>query len=214
MGKAKKAGTTIFGYIDIPSKINAVDIPTEAVKIDPATFKGEIELRNVWFRYPMRKNEWVFKGLNLKINPNESVAVVGESGSGKSTLVNLILRFYDPDHGEVLIDGVNVKNYDLKQLRKRMGLVMQEPTLFNYTIKENILYGNSTALDSEIREAAKVANALEFIESQGLQSSFEDSASVLFTAYVERKTDIVSRIGQEQYEENIKKLEHLVKKEE
>jgi len=76
------------------------------------------------------------------------------------------------------------------------------------------LYGNSTALDSEIREAAKVANALEFIESQGLQSSFEDSASVLFTAYVERKTDIVSRIGQEQYEENIKKLEHLVKKEE
>ena len=124
MGKAKKAGTTIFGYIDIPSKINAVDIPKEAVKIDPATFKGEIELRNVWFRYPMRKNEWVFKGLNLKINPNESVAVVGESGSGKSTLVNLILRFYDPDHGEVVIDGVNVKNYDLKQLRKRMGLVM------------------------------------------------------------------------------------------
>jgi len=76
------------------------------------------------------------------------------------------------------------------------------------------LYGNSTALDSEIREAAKVANALEFIESQGLQSSFEDSASVLFNAYVERKTDIVSRIGQDQYDENIKKLEHLVKKEE
>jgi len=143
----------------------------------------------------MRKNEWVFKGLNLKINPNESVAVVGESGSGKSTLVNLILRFYDPDQGEVLIDGVNIKNYDLKQLRMRMGLVMQEPTLFNYTIKENILYGNSTAKDSEIREAAKIANALEFIESQGLQSSFEDSASVLHQAYVDRKADIVSRIG-------------------
>ena len=124
MRKARRAGIEIFRFIDIPSKINSVDIPTEAVKIDPATFKGEIELRNVWFRYPMRKNEWVFKGLNLKINPNESVAVVGESGSGKSTLVNLILRFYDPDHGHVLIDGVNVKNYDLKQLRKRMGLVM------------------------------------------------------------------------------------------
>jgi ABC-type multidrug transport system fused ATPase/permease subunit len=214
MGKAKKAATTIFGYIDIPSKINAVDIPAEAVKIDSATFKGEIELRNVWFRYPTRKNEWVFKGLNLKINPNESVAVVGESGSGKSTLVNLILRFYDPDHGEVLIDGVNVKNYDLKQLRKRMGLVMQEPTLFNYTIKENILYGNSTALDSEIREAAKVANALEFIESQGLQSSFEDSASVLYNAYLSKKEEIVKKLGQELYDENIKNLEHLVKKEE
>jgi ABC-type multidrug transport system fused ATPase/permease subunit len=67
----------------------------------------------VWFRYPTRRNEWVFKGLNLKINANESVAVVGESGSGKSTLVNLVLRFYDPDFGTVMIDGVDVKKYDL-----------------------------------------------------------------------------------------------------
>jgi ATP-binding cassette subfamily B (MDR/TAP) protein 1 len=124
MGKAKKAGLTIFTYIDVPSRINAVDIPKESVEIKPETFKGEIELQDVWFRYPTRKNEWVFKGLNLKIRPNESVAVVGESGSGKSTLVNLILRFYDPDHGRVLIDGVDVRNYNLKQLRARMGLVM------------------------------------------------------------------------------------------
>ncbi len=119
----------------------------------------------MWFRYPSRKNEWVFKGLNLKINPNESIAVVGESGSGKSTLVNLVLRYYDPDLGEVLIDGVNAKDYNLRHLRQRMGLVMQEPTLFNYTISENILYGNSTATDKEIHEAADVANALEFIEA-------------------------------------------------
>ena len=168
MGKATKAGFSIFTYIDVPSKINAVDIPEESVSINPETFKGAIELKNVWFRYPTRKNEWVFKGLNLKINPNESVAVVGESGSGKSTLVNLILRFYNPDHGEILIDGINAKNYNLKQLRGRMGLVMQEPTLFNYTIKENILYGNSFAKESEIREAAVVANAIEFIEGQSL----------------------------------------------
>jgi ATP-binding cassette subfamily B (MDR/TAP) protein 1 len=114
MGKAKKAGFTIFTFIDIPTRINAVDIPKEAIEINPQKFKGEIELRNVWFRYPTRKSEWVFKGMNLKIHPNESVAVVGESGSGKSTLVNLILRFYDPDMGEVLIDGVNIKNYNLK----------------------------------------------------------------------------------------------------
>jgi ABC-type multidrug transport system fused ATPase/permease subunit len=214
MGKAKKAGLTVFGYIDIPSKINPVDIPKEAKTIDPSTFEGLIEFRNVWFRYPTRKNEWVFKGLNLTINPNESVAVVGESGSGKSTLVNLILRFYDPDFGEVLIDGVNVKDYNLKQLRKRMGLVMQEPTLFNYTIKENILYGKSDAKDSELRESARVANALEFIESQALYSSFEDSATVLLNAYIDRKKEIISRIGEETYTENIKKLEHLVKKEE
>jgi ATP-binding cassette, subfamily B (MDR/TAP), member 1 len=117
MGKAKKAGLTVFTFIDIPSKINAVDISSEAISIDPSTFKGEIELRDVWFRYPTRKNEWVFKGLNLKIKPNESVAVVGESGSGKSTLVNLILRFYDPDHGEVLVDGINIKRYNLRHLR-------------------------------------------------------------------------------------------------
>jgi len=78
----------------------------------------------VWFRYPSRKSEWIFKGLNLKINANDSVAIVGESGSGKSTLTNLILRFYDPCHGEVLIDGVNIKTYNLQDLRKTMGLVM------------------------------------------------------------------------------------------
>ena len=82
------------------------------------------------------------------------MAIVGESGSGKSTMVNLILRFYDPNSGEILIDGVNVKDYNLKELRKRMGLVMQEPTLFNYSIKENILYGDDDAKDSEVRSAA------------------------------------------------------------
>jgi ABC-type multidrug transport system fused ATPase/permease subunit len=109
MGKAKKAALTIFSFIDIPSKINAVDIKPEAINIDDRTFKGEIEFKDVWFRYPTRKNEWVFRGLNLKLHPNESVAVVGESGSGKSTLVNLVLRFYDPDHGQVLIDGIDIK---------------------------------------------------------------------------------------------------------
>jgi ATP-binding cassette, subfamily B (MDR/TAP), member 1 len=186
MGKAKKAGMTIFSFIDIPSKINPVDIPEEAVHIDPKTFKGEIELRNVWFRYPTRKDEWVFKGLNLKINPNESVAVVGESGCGKSTLVGLILRFYDATEGEVLIDGINIKKYNLRELRKRMGYVMQEPTLFNYTIKENILYGNSFAKDSEIKEAASIANAAGFIDDNSFTNSFEDSASVLYNAFLER----------------------------
>lgn len=110
MGKAKKAGLTVFSYIDIPSKINAVDTPAEnSITVNDETFKGEIEFRDVWFRYPTRKNEWVFKGLNLKINPNESVALVGESGSGKSTFVNLVLRFYDPDFGQVLIDGIDIR---------------------------------------------------------------------------------------------------------
>jgi ABC-type multidrug transport system fused ATPase/permease subunit len=214
MGKAKKAGLTVFSFIDTPSKINPVDIPDGALNIDPKNFRGEIEIKNVWFRYPTRKNEWVFKGLNLKINPNESVAVVGESGCGKSTLVNLILRFYDPTEGEVLIDGVNIKKYNLRDLRKRMGYVMQEPTLFNYTIKENILYGDTFALDSDIVEASTIANAMEFIQNQSFSAAFEDSASVLHKAFIERKSEIISISGQEYYEAVIKKLEHLVKKEE
>ena len=148
MGKAKSAAIKIFSYIDSGSKINSVDISSDAISIDSLSFKGKIEFKDVWFRYPSRKNEWVFKGLNLTINPNESVAMVGESGSGKSTLVNLLLRFYDPDFGEVLIDGVNIKKYNLRQLRKRIGLVMQEPILFNYTITENILYGEDYAKNS------------------------------------------------------------------
>lgn len=123
MGKGKKACQTIFKYIDIPSQINAVDIPSDAIGIDKETFKGRIEFKDVWFRYPSRKNEWVFKGLNLTINPNESVALVGESGSGKSTLVNLLLRFYNPDFGTILIDGIDIKEYNIKDLRKQMGLV-------------------------------------------------------------------------------------------
>lgn len=149
----------------------------------------------MWFRYPTRKNEWVFKGLNLKINPNESIAVVGESGSGKSTLVNLVLRFYDPDHGQVLIDGIDSREYNIKDLRQRMGLVMQEPTLFNYTIRENILYGKSFASDREVREAAEVANALEFIEANELQMVFDDSANVLLNAWMEKKNEIVEKVG-------------------
>lgn len=100
MGKAKKAAATVFKYIDIPSTINAVDIPEESLEVGDH-IKGEITLKNVWFRYPSRKNEWVFKNLNLTLYPNESVAIVGESGSGKSTLVNLLMRFYDPDQGEI-----------------------------------------------------------------------------------------------------------------
>ena len=197
----------------MPSKINAVDIPIEAREINADKFRGEIEFKDVWFRYPTRRNEWVFKGLNLKIHPNESIAVVGESGSGKSTLVNLVLRFYDPDFGQVLIDGIDAREYNLRQLRQRMGLVMQEPTLFNYTIKENILYGKSDATDQEIRDSAKIANALEFIEAQELQMVYEDSANVLMHAYEEKRADIISKIGEDQYNINYTELKRLNAKE-
>ena len=86
--------------------------------------KGTIEFKDVWFRYPTRKGEFVLKGLSLTIEPNESVALVGESGCGKSTFVNLMMRFYDPDFGQILLDGVDIKEYNLHDLRNAISLVM------------------------------------------------------------------------------------------
>lgn len=88
--------------------------------------------------------------MNITINPNESVALVGESGCGKSTFVNLLMRFYDVDQGEILLDGVNIKDYNLHDLRKVISLVMQEPIIFNYSILENVLYGKSNASNTEV----------------------------------------------------------------
>jgi len=86
--------------------------------------KGTIEFKDVWFRYPTRKTEFVLRGLSLTIEPNESVALVGESGCGKSTFVNLMMRFYDPDFGQILLDGVDIKEYNLHDLRNAISLVM------------------------------------------------------------------------------------------
>ena len=181
IGKAQNAAQKIFGIVDIPSEINALQQESQTKIRIPVNsqFRGEIEFKDVWFRYPSRKNDWILKGLNLKINPRETVALVGESGCGKSTTVALLLRFYDVNSGEILIDGKNIKDYHLGDLRRAMGLVQQEPTLFNYTISENILYGNTSALNSEIKEAAEIANALEFIESKDLIQSFGDEPEVL-----------------------------------
>ena len=152
-GKALTAGTRIFSVIERPSKIDVLDekfIGKDKKDVPAKFFRGEIEFKDVWFRYPTRLQNWVFKGLNLKINANDNIAIVGESGQGKSTFINLVMRFYDPDFGTVMIDGVDVRKYKLWELRERMGLVMQEPTLFNYTVTENVLYGEPTASNEAI----------------------------------------------------------------
>lgn len=159
-----------------------MDTQKQGKVVDAETFQGSIEFKDVWFRYPSRRQQWVFKGLNLKINAKDSIAVVGESGQGKSTFINLVMRFYDPEFGEVLIDGVNIKDLDIKTLRQRLGYVMQEPLLFNYTLAENILYGNSGATNQEIEQAASIANALEFIQSKDLSNAFDDTPTQLLEA--------------------------------
>jgi len=107
----------------------------------------------------------VLNELDLKIPATKKIALVGHSGCGKSTIANLLLRLYDVTGGKLLIDGIDIRDYNVKELRRQIGIVMQEPLLFNTTIKENILYGNDKADDAKVRQVAQMANALQFIES-------------------------------------------------
>ncbi|PON60814.1 ABC transporter [Trema orientale] len=132
--------------------------------------RGDIELRDVYFSYPARPDEQIFNGFSLDIPGGTTTALVGQSGSGKSTVISLIERFYDPQVGEVMIDGINLKEFQLKWIRGKIGLVSQEPILFASSIKENIAYGKEGSTDEEIRAAAELANAATFIDKlpQGL----------------------------------------------
>jgi len=126
---------------------------------------GKIEFKNVSFKYPLAVGEPVIKNVNLTINAGETVAFLGSTGSGKSSLVNLIPRFYDVTDGQILVDGVDVRDYELDNLRSGIGMVLQEAILFSGTIMENIKWGNPDATDEEAIAAAKTAQADDYISS-------------------------------------------------
>lgn len=128
--------------------------------------KGKVEFRNVSFAYPGMDNENVIENFNLVINPGETIGILGTTGCGKSSLVNLIPRFYDVTKGEVLIDGVNVKDYDLQVLRDKVSIALQKPEIFSTTIAENIAWGDDSAGSEKIRQAADIAQATEFIDNR------------------------------------------------
>jgi ATP-binding cassette subfamily B protein len=134
--------------------------------------KGKIEFQSVSFAYPSRPEAEVLKEINLSIEPGQKVALVGKSGAGKSTIVHLLMRFYQPQSGEIRVDGHPCGQINLKDLRRNIGIVPQEVLLFGGTIEENIRYGKPEASRQEIEEAALRANALEFINSfpEGLQT--------------------------------------------
>jgi ATP-binding cassette, subfamily B, bacterial MsbA len=146
--------------------------------IDKATFSHEIEFRNVTFGY---RGDKILKNINLTIPKGKTVALVGKSGSGKTTFVNLIPRFWDISEGEIRIDGVNVKDVKVRDLRGLMGYVSQEPILFNDTIEHNIAFGVSTYTHEQVVESAKVANAHDFImeAEQNYQHSIGDRGNKL-----------------------------------
>jgi subfamily B ATP-binding cassette protein MsbA len=141
-------------------------------------FKESIEFKGVWYGY---NNEPVLKDINLKISKGQTVAIVGKSGAGKSTIADLLPRFMDVDKGEILIDGTDIRNYRIKDLRNLMGIVTQTPILFNTTFRENIAFGVDEPESDKVEYAAKIANAHDFIleTEKGYENSVGESGNKL-----------------------------------
>ncbi|PAA81543.1 hypothetical protein BOX15_Mlig004095g4, partial [Macrostomum lignano] len=156
---AQGAAATIFAIID---RKPTIDVDSETGD-KPAHCTGQIELRDVAFKYPTRPDVPVLQGVSFTIQPGQTVALTGPSGCGKSSVVKLILRFYDPESGTVLIDGRDIRELNVHWYRSRIGLVSQEPVLFSGSIKENIRMGREEVTDEEMVAACKQANAHKFI---------------------------------------------------
>ncbi|KNA06481.1 hypothetical protein SOVF_180640, partial [Spinacia oleracea] len=159
--KGSEALRSVFTIISRKTIIDSAKVGSKIVVKD--IIKGNIEFKEVRFEYPTRTQITVLNDLNLKIPSGKCVAVVGQSGCGKSTLISLVMRFYDPSSGVVLLDQVDIRSLNLRFIRQKIGLVQQEPALFSTTVYDNIRYGNENATEVEIIQAAKAANAHEFI---------------------------------------------------
>ncbi|XP_062218601.1 ABC transporter B family member 4-like [Phragmites australis] len=160
IAEGQSAAYRLFETIERKPEIDSGD--TSGVELDD--IKGDVELKDVYFRYPARPDQLILDGLSLQVASGTTMAIVGESGSGKSTVISLVERFYDPQAGDVLIDGINIKTLRLNWIRGKIGLVSQEPLLFMTSIKDNIMYGKEDATLEEIKRAAELANAANFID--------------------------------------------------
>lgn len=150
-------GERVFQIID-----EVPDIEDKDSAIQVESLKGEVNFQNVNFEY--KEDTPILKNINFKCNPGETIALVGPTGSGKTTIINLLTRFYDINNGDIKIDNLDIKEYNIKSLRNRVGVVLQDTYLFSGTIKDNIKYGKLDATDEEIIDAAKLANAHSFIK--------------------------------------------------
>ena len=149
----------VFEYLDLPPGLDEASKPVTLESV-----RGAIKLENVSYRHD--GSGFALEDISLEIQPGETVAVVGPSGSGKTTLINLVMRFFDPDSGRVTLDGVDLKEIEIKALRRLVSLVDQEPTLFKMSIRDNIAFADPKADLEAVERAARVANIHDFVISQ------------------------------------------------
>ncbi|GMR48476.1 hypothetical protein PMAYCL1PPCAC_18671, partial [Pristionchus mayeri] len=161
IGAAQGAASTLHEIIDRIPEIDAYS--TDGIV--PSSTKGHVVFENVRFSYPNRSEVEILKGISLECSPGETVAFVGSSGCGKSTSISLMLRYYDPTHGKIVLDGNNLKDLNIEYLRKTIGVVSQEPILFDTTIEENIKFGNPDVTKQDMYEALRKANAYDFVQA-------------------------------------------------
>lgn len=157
LASAKRIGEVLDEKVDITDE--------DCKNPEAAVTRGEIEFRNITFRYFKHSEDSVLDNINLKIEAGSTVGIIGSTGCGKTTLVSLIPRLYDTDSGEVLVDGINVKDYSLRNLREGVGMVLQKNILFSGTIEDNLRWGNENATDEELFAAAESAQAHGFVQS-------------------------------------------------
>ena len=188
--KAIIAFKSIYSTIDQPVLINPFRKDNEG-KISAQNIKGKIELRHVYFAYPTRPEQVILKDVSFTVYPGQQDALVGYSGSGKSTIIQLLTRFYDVEDGkgEILIDDVNIKDYNLYELRKKIGLVSQEPVLFKRSVLENVRYGNLSATDEECIEAARQANIMKFFTKEKMHQVLDVQSKQQALAANKKKKD-------------------------
>ncbi|RCN51734.1 ABC transporter, ATP-binding protein [Ancylostoma caninum] len=172
LGTAMGAAGSLYQIIDREPEIDAYS--TEGVR--PTNLKGKISISNLKFTYPTRPDVPILQGVSFEANPGETVALVGSSGCGKSTIIQLLLRYYNPLDGKITIDGVEIDKINIEFLRNYIGVVSQEPMLFNTTIEQNIRYGRENVTEGEITAALRKANAYNFVQSfpDGIKTNVGD----------------------------------------
>lgn len=184
---AMASAERLFRLLDEPVEVDDPPHPVSAERV-----AGEIEFQSVWFAYeptpappegglPAPEPDWVLRDVSFRIRPGESVAFVGHTGAGKSSIINLITRFYDPQKGSVLVDGTDVRAWEQRNLRRHIGLVLQDVFLFAGTIEDNIRLGTSSITSEQVRSAAEFVNAARFIERipGGYQAQVQERGSTL-----------------------------------